>query len=119
MRPAITLACLLSAAAAGAVTARLSTPTPADPTPVRTLAAQTAELAAQAALPAAASAAATPAPIPGAPIPSLAPMLERVTPAVVNVTTKQVVRVSNPIADFFGGGPHPSRSASRSRWARA
>src|SRR5688572_25500455 len=46
MRPATTLACLLAAAATGAVTARLATPSPADPTPVRTLAAQTAEFAA-------------------------------------------------------------------------
>ena len=25
-------------------------------------------------------------------------------PAVVNIYTKQVVRVNNPIAEFFGGG---------------
>jgi len=44
----------------------------------------------------------------GKPLPSLAPMLERVTPAVVNIHSKQVQRVRNPLADdpflrrFFG-----------------
>lgn len=44
----------------------------------------------------------------GAPMPSLAPMLEQVTPAVVNIHSQQVQRVSNPLADdpflrrFFG-----------------
>jgi Do/DeqQ family serine protease len=44
----------------------------------------------------------------GTPLPSLAPMLERVTPAVVNIHSKQVQRVRNPLADdpflrrFFG-----------------
>jgi Do/DeqQ family serine protease len=39
----------------------------------------------------------------GQPVPSLAPMLERVTPAVVNVNSKTRVRVRNPFADdpFF------------------
>src|SRR5687768_6776889 len=113
MRPATTFACLLLAAASGAAATRLLTPSAADPTPVRTLAEQTATLAADAALPAKAVAA-TPAPIPGSPIPSLAPMLERVTPAVVNITTKQVVRVNNPIADFFGGGRIPRERISQS-----
>lgn len=44
--------------------------------------------------------AALPAAIDGAALPSLAPMLQRVTPAVVSVRTKQVVRVSP-----FGGDP--------------
>jgi Do/DeqQ family serine protease len=39
----------------------------------------------------------------GQPLPSLAPMLQRVMPAVVSVNTKQVVRVRNPFANdpFF------------------
>ena len=47
--------------------------------------------------------AALPASIAGQPVPSLAPMLERVMPAVVSVNTKQVVRVRNPFFDdpFF------------------
>jgi len=42
------------------------------------------------------SAAALPAAVAGQPVPSLAPMLDRVMPAVVSVNTKQVVRVRNP-----------------------
>lgn len=44
----------------------------------------------------------------GEPLPSLAPMLEGVTPAVVNIHSKTVVRVRNPLAEdpffrhFFG-----------------
>ncbi|WP_230473741.1 DegQ family serine endoprotease [Dyella choica] len=44
----------------------------------------------------------------GQPLPSLAPMLEKVTPAVVNISTKTRVRVSNPFfndpvfREFFG-----------------
>jgi len=44
----------------------------------------------------------------GTPLPSLAPMLERVTPAVVNIHSQQVQRVRNPLAEdpflrrFFG-----------------
>jgi len=47
--------------------------------------------------------AALPASVAGQPVPSLAPMLERVMPAVVSVNTKQVVRVRNPFFDdpFF------------------
>jgi len=52
--------------------------------------------------------AALPADVAGTPMPSLAPMLETVTPAVVNIHSKTVVRVRNPFADdpyfrqFFG-----------------
>ena len=52
--------------------------------------------------------AALPTDIDGAPMPSLAPMLETVTPAVVNIHSKTVVRVRSPFADdpffrqFFG-----------------
>jgi len=53
-------------------------------------------------------AAALPAAIGGQPMPSLAPMLERVTPAVVNISTKTRVQVRDPYFDdplmrqFFG-----------------
>ncbi len=49
-----------------------------------------------------------PAAVDGQPIPSLAPMLERVTPAVVNINSKTRVKVRNPLMDdpffrqFFG-----------------
>jgi serine protease DegQ len=52
--------------------------------------------------------AALPAEVDGQPLPSLAPMLETVTPAVVNIHSRTVVRVRNPLADdpffrhFFG-----------------
>jgi Do/DeqQ family serine protease len=60
------------------------------------------------AVPPAAQAALPVADADGKPLPSLAPMLERVTPAVVNIHSKQVQRVRNPLADdpflrrFFG-----------------
>ncbi|OOG50899.1 Do family serine endopeptidase [Rhodanobacter sp. C01] len=47
-------------------------------------------------VPGTSSAAALPAAVDGQPMPSLAPMLERVTPAVVNISTKTRVAVSNP-----------------------
>jgi serine protease DegQ len=52
--------------------------------------------------------AALPPVVDGQPLPSLAPMLEQVTPAVVNIHSKTVVRVRNPMAEdpffrhFFG-----------------
>ena len=52
--------------------------------------------------------AALPTAVDGQPLPSLAPMLETVTPAVVNIHSRTVVRVRNPLADdpffrhFFG-----------------
>ena len=52
--------------------------------------------------------AALPAQVDGQPLPTLAPMLEGVMPAVVNIQSKTVVRVRNPYADdpffrhFFG-----------------
>ncbi len=52
--------------------------------------------------------AALPADVDGTPMPSLAPMLEKVTPAVVNIHSKTVVRVRSPFAEdpffrhFFG-----------------
>jgi Do/DeqQ family serine protease len=55
--------------------------------------------------------AALPAAVDGQPLPSLAPMLERVTPAVVNVHSQARVRVRNPLMDdpffrHFFGLPH-------------
>jgi serine protease DegQ len=52
--------------------------------------------------------AALPAEVDGQPLPSLAPMLQKVMPAVVNVNSQTRVRVRNPLADdpfyryFFG-----------------
>ncbi len=53
--------------------------------------------------PFAAARAALPVEVSGTPLPSLAPMLEHVTPAVVNIHSKTVVRVRSPYADdpFF------------------
>jgi serine protease DegQ len=58
--------------------------------------------------------AAMPPAIDGQPLPSLAPMLERVTPAVVNINSKTRVRVQNPFFDDpmfrrFFGMPNGSR----------
>ena len=114
MRPATTFGLLLLAATGGGIAARVMTPSPVDPHPAADVALQAAELAAAATLPATAHAA---GPVPAtavAPMPSLAPMLERVTPAVVNIYTKQVVRVNNPIAEFFGGGRFPQERISQS-----
>ncbi len=47
-------------------------------------------------------------------MPTLAPMLSRVTPAVVNIYTKQRVRTSNSLADYFGGGRIPHERISQS-----
>jgi serine protease DegQ len=64
--------------------------------------------------------AALPADVDGQPLPSLAPMLERVTPAVVNVHSRSVVRVRNPLADdpffrhFFGMPALPQQRVQQS-----
>lgn len=56
----------------------------------------------------------------GQPLPSLAPMLEKVTPAVVNISTKTRVRVSNPFFDdpvfrqFFGLNGVPREQTEQS-----
>jgi Do/DeqQ family serine protease len=55
-----------------------------------------------------------PAQVGGTPLPSLAPMLEKVTPAVVNIYTRQVVRVNNPLAEFFGGRGFPQERVQQS-----
>ncbi|HUD40916.1 MAG TPA: DegQ family serine endoprotease [Dokdonella sp.] len=54
--------------------------------------------------------AALPASLDGQPLPSLAPMLERVTPAVVNINTKTRVRVRrDPFFEHFFGLPDMPR----------
>jgi Do/DeqQ family serine protease len=100
---------LLLAAIGGGVTTRLLTPTPTNPEP----AAKALSIAAEVALPEPAFAA-LPVQVGGTPMPSLAPMLEKVTPAVVNIYTKQVVRVRNPIAEFFGGPGFPQERVQQS-----
>ena len=71
--------------AATSMTYLLDRPAAAEPVP-----ATAAMLPAAGALPTAVS---------GVPVPSLAPMLKRVLPAVVSVTTKQRVRVNTPFGD--------------------
>src|SRR5690349_17198632 len=103
MRPATTFALCLLAATGGGIAARILTPSAADPAPARTLAMEAAEIAAAATLPAKA-AAATPSAAPGAvvaPIPSLAPMLQNVTPAVVNIYTSSTRVPRTRVAEFY------------------
>ena len=47
-------------------------------------------------------------------MPTLAPMLGKVTPSVVNIYTKQRVKVNNPLAEFFGGGRIPQERIAQS-----
>ena len=61
------------------------------------------------------AAAQMPAAVDGEPMPSLAPLVERVTPAVVNIRVSQTVQQRNPFADdpfwqFFGGPNVPNGS---------
>lgn len=64
--------------------------------------------------------AALPAQVDGQPLPSLAPMLETVTPAVVNISSKTRVRVRDPFFDdpmfrrFFGTPRMPRERIERS-----
>ncbi|QAU25049.1 Do family serine endopeptidase [Dyella sp. M7H15-1] len=64
--------------------------------------------------------AALPPIVDGQPLPSLAPMLQKVTPAVVNISTKTRVRVSNPFFDdpvirqFFGLNGMPREQTEQS-----
>ena len=95
MRPLPTLLALTVAAAFGGFAAtglRAVFDTPAEAAP--------AGASAPALVPAVG---ALPVAVDGQPLPSLAPMLQRVMPAVVSVNTKQVVRVRSPFADdpFF------------------
>ena len=60
----------------------------------------------------------------GQPLPSLAPMLQKVMPAVVNISTKTRVRVRDPYFDDpvfrqLFGIPEFHASASSRAWARA
>jgi Do/DeqQ family serine protease len=65
-------------------------------------------------------AATLPTAVDGQPMPSLAPMLERVTPAVVNISTKTRVAVSNPyfndpvFRQFFGLPDTPQERTKQS-----
>jgi serine protease DegQ len=71
----------------------------------------TALLLALATLAPAPSRATIPTQVNGRPVPSIAPMLEKVTPAVVNISSKTLVRQRNPFFDdpvmrqFFGSPP--------------
>ncbi|HEY1590067.1 MAG TPA: Do family serine endopeptidase [Rhodanobacter sp.] len=71
-------------------------------------------------VPGASPAAALPAAVDGQPMPSLAPMLEHVTPAVVNISTKTRVAVSNPyfndpvFRQFFGLPDTPQERTEQS-----
>ncbi|HEV2538277.1 MAG TPA: DegQ family serine endoprotease [Frateuria sp.] len=64
--------------------------------------------------------AALPSSVAGEPLPSLAPMLEKVTPAVVNISTKTRVAVRDPYFDdpmfrqFFGLPPSPRERIEQS-----
>ena len=109
MRPLTAFACLFLAAVGGGLTTRWLTPTPANPDPAE----KALTLAADVALPEPAYAA-LPVQVGGVPVPSLAPMLEKVTPAVVNIYTRQVVRVNNPLAEFFGGRGFPQERVQQS-----
>jgi serine protease DegQ len=68
----------------------------------------------------AASRAALPASVAGQPVPSLAPMLSKVTPAVVNISTKTRVAVRDPYFDdpifrqFFGLPSSPRQRVEQS-----
>ena len=108
-------ACLLLAAAAGAGTHRwLAQPAPVDAAPAAPSRAQAAlDGAASLALPRAAHAA-LPATVADTPLPSLAPMLRSVTPAVVNIYTRQVVRVRNPLQELFGMPGMPQQRMQQS-----
>ncbi|MUV13482.1 Do family serine endopeptidase [Noviluteimonas gilva] len=79
---ALTVAAGFGGFAATAMRDGLQTPALAEPAPAVPMAAG-----------------ALPAAVNGQPMPSLAPMLEKVTPAVVSVHTKQKVRIRNPFAD--------------------
>ena len=57
---------------------------------------------------------AMPAAVDGEALPSLAPMLEGVTPAVVNIYTRQVVRVRNPLQEMFGMPGMPQQRVQQS-----
>jgi len=55
-----------------------------------------------------------PAAVDGQPLPSLAPMLAKVTPAVVNISTKTRVRARDPFFDLFGSQGVPRERVEQS-----
>ncbi|ODS61814.1 MAG: heat-shock protein [Arenimonas sp. SCN 70-307] len=115
MRPIPALAALLLAALAGAGASQWLA-APAAPEPVASQPSRgerALETAASLALPRAAHAA-LPAQVDGAALPSLAPMLEQVTPAVVNIYSRQVVSVRNPLAELFGMPGMPQQRSQQS-----
>jgi len=106
--------CLLIAAAVGAGASHwLSQPAEPAPAAIPTRAAAALDRAATLALPRAAQAA-LPAGDGAIVMPSLAPMLENVTPAVVNIYTRQVVRVRNPLQELFGMPGMPQQRVQQS-----
>ncbi len=80
----------------------------------------TLSLVAAATLPLAGHAATLPPVVDGQPLPSLAPMLEKVTPAVVNISTKTRVQVRDPFFEdpvfrqFFGLSGSPRERVEQS-----
>jgi serine protease DegQ len=108
MRPIPLMLCVFFAAVGGGLTVHALS-LPPEPSPATKIVEATSEIV----LPNSAYAA-LPAQVGGTPMPSLAPMLEKVTPAVVNIYTKQVIRVRNPIAEFFGGSRVPQQRISQS-----
>jgi len=94
MRPFPTLLALTAAAAFGGFVALGLYQTVEHPAQAREDAPPTSSV-----LPAAAGAA-LPSAVDGEPMPSLAPMLKRVTPAVVSVYSRQTVRVASPLGPF-------------------
>jgi serine protease DegQ len=110
MRPITTTICLFFAAVGGGLVVHALS-LPPEPSP----ATQIVEAAAAITTPPVAEAALPTPTVNGAPIPSLAPMLEKVTPAVVNIYTKQVVRSrSISIEEFFRGVRVPQQRISQS-----
>ncbi|WP_028770021.1 Do family serine endopeptidase [Silanimonas lenta] len=116
MRPLPLFACLLAAALLGGLVARGADD--ATPVPAARAAAEPAAPAPLPPVPAGGEPARTVAALPA--LPSLAPMLENVTPAVVNIYTRQVVEVQSPLAAdpffrrFFGLPDMPLRRESQS-----
>jgi serine protease DegQ len=109
MRPITTVICLFFAAIGGGLVVHALS-LPPEPSPATKIV----EVAAAIAAPAPAEAA-LPAQMGSTPIPSLAPMLEKVTPAVVNIYTKQVIRSrSISIEEFFRGVRVPQQRISQS-----
>ncbi|MBW8311605.1 MAG: Do family serine endopeptidase, partial [Rhizobium sp.] len=99
-------------AGAGAAPGRPQPGAPADAAPP-TRGEAALDTAARLALPRTAEAA-LPAQLEGVALPSLAPMLEKVTPAVVNIYSQQVVRVRNPLAELFGMPGMPQQRTQQS-----